>query len=98
MEFSSPVEPNIVAKEQEKTRKYADLMQYFRTAYPRYKTVFIPLIIGVLGGMVSDITRNLNGMEVCRRNGPSIIQQMQKAVILGSLHVLRSFEASLGSR
>lgn len=89
IEFSSPAENNIIRKSQEKKTKYRDLMSSLRVTYPEYKIIFIPLIIGVLGGIHQDFLENLKKVRTCGRSASSLAMQMQKSVVLGSLNILR---------
>lgn len=94
VEMSCPGEKNITEKEIEKQQKYADLMFELRKTYPGYRIKFIPLIIGVLGGMMDNFTQQLEHIGIPRDKSRHIALTMQKYVILGSLRILRFHEAS----
>lgn len=95
IEFSSPAEHNIDIKEKEKVQKYRDLLISFQQTYLGYKIVFLPLIIGALGGVKGSFMQNLKKIEVIKNNDEKrLTYLMQKEVILGSLRILRAHEAS----
>ncbi|KAK9738973.1 hypothetical protein QE152_g9366 [Popillia japonica] len=54
VEFSAPLDENLLKKEAEKREKYSDLMDSLRTSYPEYKIKLIVLVVGALGA--SNIT------------------------------------------
>ncbi|GJQ81357.1 hypothetical protein Trydic_g20567 [Trypoxylus dichotomus] len=53
--MSCPADTNIADKEDENIRKYKDLMYNFKNIYKKYETIFIPIIVGVMGRMKSNI-------------------------------------------
>lgn len=93
IEMSCPGETNIREKEQEKKLKYTDLMFQLRLSYPGYKIIFVPLIIGVLGGIHQTLMQSIMALHIEEKKAINIINEMQKYVILGSLRILRSHEA-----
>lgn len=90
IEFSAPAENNIVLKEEEKRTKYEDLLWELRRHYRGHAVKLVVLIIGVLGGMKGSFTDNLKIVPACRQNAEILAGRMQKAVIVGSLRLLRS--------
>ena len=91
-EMSCPAENNIKHKEEEKITKYQPLMFELRKTYRQYDLRFIPLIIGVMGGIHSNLPDHLRRLRLLH-NTNWIVMEMQKAVILGTLYILRSHEA-----
>ncbi|GJQ82977.1 hypothetical protein Trydic_g15797 [Trypoxylus dichotomus] len=95
IEMSCPADTNIADKEDEKIRKYKDLMYDFKNTYKEYETILIPIIVGVMGGMKSNMATYLGKIKIIKsKHIKGLINQMQKYVILGSLPILRSHEAS----
>lgn len=91
--MSCPGETNITEKEEEKIRKYAELTYEIKKTY-QMEVKFIPLIIGVLGGMRPNFVDHLRKIsKIEDKHIEALTIQMQKHVILGSLNVLRSHEA-----
>ncbi|XP_074025758.1 uncharacterized protein [Leptinotarsa decemlineata] len=93
VEFSAPGETNIVRKEEEKRIKYRDFLFELRRLYPDHSVKMVVLIIGVLGGMMSSLLSNLKIIPACRTKAEILAAQMQKAVILGSLRLLRAHDS-----
>ncbi|KAJ8936259.1 hypothetical protein NQ318_019745 [Aromia moschata] len=60
-----------------------------RTLYPGHKVMLVVLIIGVLGGVCSKLLSELKIIPACRISMEFLLCRMQKAVILGSLRLLR---------
>lgn len=92
IEFSAPAETNVVAKETEKRTKYQDLLFELRKQYPEYSVKLIVLIIGVLGGAKPSLLASIKAIPACQRNAESLACRMQKAVLIGSLRVLRAHD------
>ncbi|XP_039289959.1 uncharacterized protein LOC120352632 [Nilaparvata lugens] len=86
----APAEGNIVTKEEEKQTKYHDLLMELRRLNPGYSVRMVVLIVGVLGGMRPSFLANLRTIPACERPAAVLTGQMQKAVILGSLRLLRA--------
>ena len=89
IEFSSPSDKNITLKEEEKRSKYQDLLFELRGQYPRYRVHLVVLIIGCLGGMKDSSVSELEKIPVVRSKAFSLACSMQKAVLLGSMQLLR---------
>ena len=92
VEFSSPAENNMVMKEEQKRQKYKDLVFELGTMYPGHKVRMVVLIIGCLGGMRANYVEELKIIPACRSWAEILAHRMQKAVLLGSLHIIRSHE------
>lgn len=93
MEMSCPAENRVREKEEEKTEKYRPLMFELSKTYHEYKVRFLPLIIGVMGGVHPNLGKHLGRLKVLHGRIDWVVTEMQKAVILGTLHILRSHEA-----
>lgn len=90
VEFSAPAENNIVMKQQQKKKKYKDLIFELKSLYAGYRVRMIVLIIGCLGGMKADYLTELKIIPACTALAEVLAHKMQKAVLLGSLRIIRS--------
>ncbi|KAG5884670.1 hypothetical protein JTB14_033208 [Gonioctena quinquepunctata] len=93
IEFSAPGETNIVRKEDEKRTKYRDLLFELRILYPDHSVKMVVLIIGAPRGMMPTLLSNLEIIPACRKSAEFLAGRMQKAVILGSLRLLRTHDS-----
>lgn len=93
IEFSAPAEVNIARKEEEKRTKYQDLLFQLRRMYPEYTVRLVVLVIGSLGGMRSTFLAEIKSIPACQPVAHILAGRMQKAVILGSLRLLRAHES-----
>nr|CAH7741340.1 unnamed protein product [Callosobruchus chinensis] len=92
IEFSAPAEVNIVSKEEEKRTKYQALLGQLRRLWPDYAVSLLVMVIGSLGGMRNTLLSALRVIPVCRAAAHILAARMQKAVILGSLRLLRAHD------
>ncbi|CAG9815370.1 unnamed protein product [Phaedon cochleariae] len=90
IEFSAPVEPNTVLKEEDKRTKYRDLLFGLRRLYPDHSVELVILIIGSLGGTRHTLLSEILKIPACSDKAHILAGGMQKAVILGSLRLLRA--------
>nr|CAH7751885.1 unnamed protein product [Callosobruchus chinensis] len=88
-EFSAPAEVNIVSKDEEKRTKYQELPGQVRRLWPDYAVSLLVMVIGSLGGMRNTLLAELHAIPVCRAAAHILAARMQRAVILGSLRLLR---------
>nr|CAH7765104.1 unnamed protein product [Callosobruchus chinensis] len=94
VEFSAPAEVNIVSKEEEKPTKYQELLGQLRRLWPDYAVSLLVIVIGSLGGMSNTLLYALSAMPVCRAAAHTLATRMQRAVIFGSLRLLRAHDCS----
>ena len=95
VEMSCPADTNIIRKEEEKEDKYRPLLYELSRTYHPCTPVFVPIIIGAMGGIHPNTQNHLKKIKAIPTGSVGkIVGNMQKAVILGSLHILRSHEAS----
>nr|CAI5837629.1 unnamed protein product [Callosobruchus analis] len=92
IEFSAPAEVNIVSKEEEKRTKYQELLGQLRRLWPDYTVSLLVMVIGSLGGMRNTLLSALRAIPVCRAAAHILAARRQKAVILGSLRLLRAHD------
>jgi len=90
VEFSCPAETNMAVKEDEKSAKYRDLAFDIGKQYPGHKVIITVLLIAVMGGMNGSFLTRLADLPTCRERAVVLAAQMQKAVLLGSLSLIRS--------
>nr|CAH7733829.1 unnamed protein product [Callosobruchus chinensis] len=83
---------NIVSEEEKKRTKYQELLGQLRRLWPDYAVSLLVMVIGSLGGMRNTLLSALRAMPVCRAAAHILAARMQKAVILGSLCLLREHD------
>ena len=88
IELSCPA--NISRKEMEKRSKYLDLLSELRKLYPGFSVKLVVLIVGVLRGMRASFRRELDIIPACRSSSSLLICRIQKAVLLGSMRIVRT--------
>ena len=91
IEFSVPFDSNVIDKIQEKHTKYADLAYEMSRLHPKYKVIRLPIILGALGLVPPDLLTQIRGVPGFSIGSTALltIWGMQKAAVLGSLHILR---------
>nr|CAH7740828.1 unnamed protein product [Callosobruchus chinensis] len=77
IEFSAPAE---------------ELLRQLRRLWPDYAVSLLVMVIGSLGGMRNTLLSALRAIPVCRAAAHILAARMQKAVILGSLRLLRAHD------
>ena len=90
IEFSAPAEHNIAQKEAEKKEKYRDLLVELRQIHRGHRVRLVVVVIWCLGGVPGSVVKALEGILFCRDSAIWLADAKQKAVILGSLHLLRA--------
>ena len=88
MDFSVPLEKNVVKNEDEKVEKYLQLAQEIRKMH-KVNTEIIPIVIGALGTVPKRLPRYFKELGI-----PDVIGSMQITVLLGQLGFLRTFSVS----
>ena len=91
--FSAPAENNIVLREEEKRTKNRDLLFELRRLSLDHTVKILVLIIGVLRGIRHTLLSELKIIPACRNLAEILVGRMQKAVILGSLRLLRAHDS-----
>nr|CAH7758829.1 unnamed protein product [Callosobruchus chinensis] len=69
-----------------------ELLGQLRRLWPDYAVSLLVMVIGSLGGMRNTLLSALRVMPVCRAAAHILAARMQKAVILGSLRLLRAHD------
>ena len=83
VEFSTPWDKNVITKEDEKMKKYIPLAKEIRKVHG-VSTKIVPIILGSLGTVSSNLKRNLKelGLEY-------ILGGIQTSVLIGTHNILR---------
>ena len=91
IEFSVPFDSNVIDKIQEKHDKYADLAFEMSRLYPKYRVVRLPNVLGALGFVPPDLLTQVRSVPGFSTGNTALLTVwgMQKAAVLGSLHILR---------
>jgi hypothetical protein len=84
VDFSVPLDKNVVSKEDEKVEKYLPLAQEIRKMH-KVHTEIIPIVIGALGTVPKRLTRYLKALGI-----PDVIGSMQMTVLLGTTRILKN--------
>lgn len=79
IEFFTPAETNISAKEEEKRSKYQEL----RKLYPDYSVKLFILLIRYLGGARHTLLLSLEIISACCEAADRVATPIQKVVIFG---------------
>ncbi|XP_030746059.1 uncharacterized protein LOC115874901 [Sitophilus oryzae] len=95
IEFSAPSEKNIISKEEEKREKYQELLEQMRRMYADHSVRLVVLVIGSLGGVKDTLLQQLKLIPACYNVAERLAASMQKAVILGSLKILRAHDTRI---
>ena len=91
IEFSVPFDSNVIDKIQEKHTKYADLAFEMSRLHPKFTVVRLPIVLGALGLVPPDILTDIKRVPGFVTGSTAFLTlcEMQKAAVLGSLHILR---------
>ena len=91
IEFSVPFDSNVIGKIQEKHTKYADLAFELSRLHPKYTVVRLPIVLGALGLVPPDLLTQIKRVPGFATGSTALLTvwAMQKAAVLGSLHILR---------
>jgi hypothetical protein len=84
VDFSVPLDKNVVRKEDEKVEKYLQLAQEIRKMH-KVHTEIIPVVIGALGTVPKRLPRYLKELGI-----PDVIGSMQTTVLLGTTRILKN--------
>ena len=98
VEFAVPYDRGLKQREKLKIEKYRPLCDALRLKLPTYTIIFVPIIIGSLGGTLPEIYEWLDwvGFEKKWRKRDTVVR-MRKAAIGGSFDIWTK-KASLGGR
>ena len=86
IDVAIPGDSRINQKEVEKITKYQDLKVEVERLWEKKATV-VPVMIGALGAILRDLVKHLKTLGLDKIS-PS---QLQKAVLLGTAHILRKY-------
>ena len=84
VEFSVPLDHNIVTKQAWKVEKYHKLAQYFRTTED-VQTTIIPVVVGAFGSIPVQLPMYLKKLGI-----PDVVGGLQKTALLGTQRILKN--------
>lgn len=84
IDFSVPLDHNIVTKQAWKVEKYHKLAQYFRTEHG-VKTTIIPVVVGAFGSIPVRLPLYLKELGI-----PDVVGGLQKTALLGTQRILKN--------
>ena len=93
IEMSCPWIDNRKKKVEEKTTKYGPLLLELKQQYPSYKVQQCNIIIDAMGGWSKELEQTMKKLLGARSKG--VLKKMQKATISYSLHIARTFKATV---
>ena len=92
--MSCPSDLNVSAKEDEKSQNYKDLELELRMQRPGWKTVIMPLIVGVTGA-INKLPEILQTYFLNEQISQRCTNEMQKTTVMGSLQMIHRVECEL---
>jgi len=84
LEFAVPYDRIIQEATREKAEKYAPLQKALKKKYPDYEITIVPIIIGSLGGMSPDLSKNLIKAGVPKDRLSTCLTKVHDTAITGS--------------
>lgn len=84
IDFSVPLDHNIVTKQAWKVEKYHKLAQYFRTEHG-VQTTIIPVVVGAFGSIPVRLPLYLKELGI-----PDVVGGLQKTALLGTQRILKN--------
>ena len=84
VDIAVPGDPRVLYKERDKIEKYQDLKRELRKLWNLKAVSIVPVVIGALGAVSSDIQYHLDSVG-CKLK----ISDLQKTALLGTAHILR---------
>ena len=84
IDFSIPLDHNIVTKQAWKVEKYHKLAQYFRAEHG-VNTTIIPVVVGALGSIPVHLPLYLKKLGI-----PDVVGGLQKTALLGTQRILKN--------
>ncbi|GAB1608526.1 hypothetical protein Ahia01_001136800 [Argonauta hians] len=92
IKVTCPANTNVHLKTQEKENIYGELIQNLQLIYPKYKFNFVPIIIGALGYVNSDLQDHLEklGFNTTEKKKLTYILQIQS--IKGTVKITKTFQ------
>nr|CAH7759086.1 unnamed protein product [Callosobruchus chinensis] len=85
-------DPALTCHLQRLSHRRAELLGQLRRLWPDYAVSLLVMVLGSLGGMRNTLLSALRAIPVCRAAAHILAARMQKAVILGSLRLLRAHD------
>jgi hypothetical protein len=95
LDMACPNEKNRKEKHREKLQKYQQLCFETREKRPGYKVEMIPLVVGCLGGGITDLEKQVQKIIVDEQRVKYVCREMQKTVLFESETILRKVLSGL---
>ena len=84
IDFSIPLDHNILTKQAWKVEKYHKLARFFRTEHG-VRTTIIPVVVGAFGSIPVKLPQCLDALGI-----PDVVGGLQKTAILGTQRILKN--------
>ena len=91
VEFSCPLDWNIIKKVTEKKNIYGALIRNMQVMYPNYKFEMIPIVIGCLGYLQKDLKTYMKQLGFDDKEIPFLVRRLQTALISGTVNICKAF-------
>ena len=85
VEFSVPLDHNIVKKQFWKVEKYQGLAAHFRKIHHGIRTKIIPVVVGAFGMIPERLPGYLKDLGI-----PDVVGGLQKTALLGTQRILKN--------
>ena len=87
-----PLDTNLELRDTTKRNNYVELVDQLQRIYPRYTYCIIPVVIGALGTIPKKLKENLKKIRISGDRIDSLIRNIQKLALLGSLKIIKNFQ------
>ena len=92
VEVSCPADVNVSSKVVEKENIYGELMRNLQLLYPDYKFSFVPIIIGALGYVTTDLHKSLEMLGFSKKEQSKLTRILQIQSISGTVKICKTFQ------
>ena len=90
IDFSVPLDQNVLKKEEEKVLHYTPLAYEVRKLH-KVTTSIVPLVVGALGVVTNNLQTNLKSLQI-----PDVLGSMQVSAVIGTSIILRKVLSGRG--
>jgi hypothetical protein len=94
IDMACPSDGSVARKEEEKRRNYMDLEYELRTQRPNWKSITVPVVVGVTGA-INNVVKEVQKVLLNEKAALRCVAEMQKVTILGSLQMIHRIECGL---
>ena len=91
VDFSCPLDSNITKKVAEKKNNYEPLIRNMQIMYPNYKLEMIPVVIGCLGFVQSDLEMYMKQLRFDNKEILFLVRRLQIASMSGTVNTCKTF-------